>query len=342
MKVVLAGGNGALGRRIAADLTTRGYEIVVLSRSPDPRGPGRQVRWDGSNAGKWAYELAGTALINLAGELVDRRPTAANVETLTSSRVRPTRALRKAAAGLATPPAVWIQMSTLAIYGDAGDAILDEGTAPADGPAQMAGVARAWETAAKGATAERQVVLRTAIVLDHGAPAYSRLAALTSWGLGGRMGSGSQWVSWLHIEDFLAIIRFCLDDAGLAGVVHATSPEPLRNAEFMAAFRHAWNRPAAPPTPAWLLKLGAAVLRSDPALALTGRRCVPARLAELGFAFKYPEIGWALKDLRTRLRAAPCHRPRCPDALSIPLLARASARSLPGLPAWPFTQSQTT
>jgi uncharacterized protein (TIGR01777 family) len=298
VKVVLAGGNGALGRRIAADLAARGDEIVVLSRSPDPRGLGRQLHWDGTSAGQWAAELAGAGLINLAGELVDRRPTPANIESLTSSRVRPTRALRQAAAGLATPPAVWIQMSTLAIYGDAGNAILDEAAAPADGPAQMAGVARAWETAAKGATAGRQVVLRTAVVLDAGTPAYARLTALTRWGLGGRMGSGTQWISWLHIEDFLAIIRFCLDDAGLAGVVHATSPEPVTNAEFMAAFRHAEKRPAAPPTPAWLLRLGAVLLRTDPALALTGRRCVPARLAGLGFGFKYPQIGAALEDLR--------------------------------------------
>lgn len=297
--MVLAGGNGALGRRIAADLAARGDEIVVLSRSPYPRGPGRQLHWDGASAGRWATELAGAALINLAGELVDRRPTPANIESLTSSRVQPTRALRQAAAGLATPPAIWIQMSTLAIYGDAGDAILDEVAAPANGPAQMAGVARAWETAAKGVTAGRQVVLRTAVVLDRGTPAYVRLRTLTRWGLGGRMGSGNQWISWLHIADFLAIIRFCLDDAGLAGVVHATSPEPVMNAEFMAACRHAWNRPAAPPTPAWLLRLGALLLGSDPALALTGRRCVPARLAGLGFCFRYPEIEGALGDLRT-------------------------------------------
>jgi len=297
VRVVLAGGHGALGRRIAADLDARGDDIVVLSRSPDPRGPGRQLRWDGAGTGTWGTELAGSALINLAGELVDIRPTPANIESLTSSRVRPTRALRQAAAGLATPPAVWIQMSTLAIYGDAGDAILDEGAAPADGPAQMAGVARAWETAAKGVTADRQVVLRTAVVLDRETPAYARIASLTRWGLGGRMGSGSQWISWLHIEDFLAIIRFCLDDRGLAGVVHATSPQPVTNADFMAAFRRSENRPAAPPTPAWLLRLGAALMRTDPALALTGRRCVPARLAGLGFPFRYPDIDAALKAL---------------------------------------------
>jgi uncharacterized protein len=298
VKVVLAGGNGALGRRIAADLAARGDDIVVLTRAPVRGGAGRQVRWDGVSQGPWATELAGSALINLAGELVDRRPTAANIELLTNSRVQPTRALRQAAASLAVPPVVWIQMSTLAIYGDAGDAVLDETAAPADGPAQMAGVARAWETAAKGVTAGREVVLRTAIVLDRGSPAYDRLSALARWGLGGRMGRGAQWVSWLHIADFLAIIRFCLDDAGLAGVVHAASPEPVRNAELMAAFRRCWGRPAAPPVPAWALRLGAVLLGSDPALALTGRRCAPARLAGLGFEFGFPAIGRALTDLR--------------------------------------------
>lgn len=295
---MLAGGTGALGRRIAADLAARGAEVVVLSRSRAAGGPGRQIWWDGRTVGPWAAELSRAALINLAGELVDRRPTPANVNLLTESRVRPTRALRQAAAELAVPPAVWIQMSTLAIYGDAGEAILDETAPPAEGPPQMAGVARAWETAAMGATARRQIVLRTAVVLDPGTPAYERITWLTRRGLGGRIASGRQWVSWLHVADFLAIIRFCLDEETLAGVVHATSPEPVRNAEFMAEFRRAWNRPAAPPTPRWLLRLGTVLLRTDPALALTGRRCVPARLEARGFTFCYPRLGPALDDLR--------------------------------------------
>jgi uncharacterized protein len=298
LKVVLAGGTGALGRKITADLAARGHQVIVLSRAPVAGGAARQIWWDGLSPGAWAAELGGAALINLAGELVDRRPTAANVELLTESRVRPTRALRQAAAELAVPPSVWIQMSTLAIYGDAGDEILDETAPPADGPPQMAGVARAWETAAMGATARRQIVLRTAVVLDPGTPAYERVAWLTRRGLGGRIASGRQWVSWLHIADFLAIIRFSLNDETLAGVVHATSPEPVRNAEFMAAFRRAWNRPAAPPTPRWLLRIGAVLLRTDPALALAGRRCVPARLESRGFTFCYPCIGPALDDLR--------------------------------------------
>jgi uncharacterized protein (TIGR01777 family) len=297
MKIVLAGGSGSLGRRIAADLSSRGDEVVVLTRSPRPGGPHRQVAWDGATVGSWAGELDGAAVVNLAGALVDRRPTPANIELLKRSRVEPTTALVAAATGLRVAPPVWIQASTLAIYGDAGDAVLDETSPPADGPPQMAGVARAWEAAAAGAPAGRQVVVRTGIVLDRDTPALDRLTGLARWGLGGRIASGRQWASWIHIDDFLAVVRRALTDDGLSGVVHVTSPNPVRNAELMATLRTAVHRPAAPPTPAALVRLGAVLLRTDPGLALTGRRCVPARLLQSGFTFTYPTIDEALEQL---------------------------------------------
>ncbi|WP_432828920.1 TIGR01777 family oxidoreductase [Dactylosporangium sp. CA-092794] len=307
MKVVLAGGSGALGRRIAADLAGRGDEIVILTRRIRDDLPYRQVLWDGATVEDWAAELAGAAVINLAGELVDRRPTRANVELLRLSRVRPTCALVEAAAVLAEPPPVWLQASTLAIYGDAGEAELDESAPPADGPPQMAGVARPWEAAAaleEAATFQRaivehtrQVVLRMGIVLDRGGPALDRLAGLVRWGLGGPVGGGRQWVSWIHIADLLAAVRRGLDDPELCGVVHVTAPNPVRNAELMAALRTVLRRPPAPPTPAALARLGAVVLRTDPALALTGRRCVPRRLLDAGFEFAHPDLLPALRDL---------------------------------------------
>jgi NAD dependent epimerase/dehydratase family enzyme len=107
-------------------------------------------------------------------------------------------------------------------------------------------------------------------------------------------------VSWLHVGDFTAIIRACLAEAALAGVVHATSPNPVTNAQLMSELRHALHRPPAPPTPAWLLRLGAALLRSDPALALTGRRCVPRALLDAGFKFTHPDLRPALADLLAR------------------------------------------
>jgi len=298
MKIVLAGGTGALGRRLADDLAGRGDDVVVLTRSPRRNAVHRQVAWDGATVGPWVAEFDGAALVNLAGALVDRRPTRANVELLTRSRVEPTRALA-AAAQAGTPPTVWVQMSTLAIYGDAGERVLDEEAAPASGPPQMAGVATAWERAAAGAAAGRQVVLRTGIVLDRDTPAIDRLVGLVRWGLGGRIGSGRQWISWLHVDDYLAIVRRALDDPSLSGIVHATSPQPVRNAELMTALRRRLHRPPAPPAPALLVRVGAVLLRTDPSLALLGRRAVPTRLAGAGFTFRHPTIDGALDDLLT-------------------------------------------
>ena len=300
MKVVVAGGSGALGRRLCADLARAGYEVVVLTRRRR-HGPHRQVEWDGRTVGPWREELEGSAVVNLAGELVDRRPTAANVSLLTTSRVDPTRALVEASRSLDIPVPVWVQASTLAIYGDAGDSVLDESAKAADGPPQMAGVARAWEAAVDGANTDRLVVMRTGIVLDNDAPALDRLRWLARWGLGGRVGPGTQWISWVHIDDWLAIVRTALArGSGLEGVLHATGPEPTRNADLMAALRRSVGRAVAPPTPALLVRLGAVLLRTDPALALTGRRAVPARLLAGGFQFSHPDLDEALADLETR------------------------------------------
>jgi uncharacterized protein (TIGR01777 family) len=297
LKVVVAGGSGALGRRLCTALAKDGHDVVVLTRSSRSL-PFRHAVWDGRTVGEWAHELEGAAVINLAGELVDKRPTRTNIELLTRSRVEPTQALVQAAATLDAPVPVWLQASTLAIYGDAGDTVLDEESAVADGPPQMAGVAKAWEAATESANAQRLVVLRTGIVLDTGTPALDRLSGLVRWGLGGRVGSGEQWISWLHIDDWLDIARACLaPEAQWQGIVHATSPEPVRNRELMAALRRALHRPPAPPTPAALIHLGAVVLRTDPALALTGRRAVPARLTDAGFTFSYPKLDDALADL---------------------------------------------
>lgn len=298
MKVVVAGGAGALGRRLCADLAARGHDVVVLSRRSRPGGDVRTVVWDGRTVGEWARELAGSAVVNLAGELVDRRPTADNIALLTRSRVEPTVALIEASRGLDEPVRAWVQASTLAIYGDAGDALITESSPPADGPPQMAGVARAWEAAAVGAYARRQVVLRTSIVLDNDTPALDRLTGLVRWGLGGRVGTGRQWLSWIHIADWLAIVAMALDDQQeLQGPVLATAPQPVRNHELMAALRQVLHRPPAPPTPAWLVRLGAVALRTDPALALTGRRATSDVLAGNEYRFRHPELRGALHDL---------------------------------------------
>jgi uncharacterized protein (TIGR01777 family) len=297
MKVVIAGGTGSLGRRVADDIAGEGHEVVVLTRSPRPGIAHRQALWDGRSAGPWSDELSGAVVVNLVGELVDRRPTARSIELLKRSRVEPTRALVQAAGSTVRPPVLWVQMSTLAIYGDAGQDVIDERHPPAAGPPQMAGVARPWEEAARDVRADRVVILRTGVVLDRGAPALDRLTRLTRLGLGGRIGRGDQWVSWIHIDDFLAALRFVCDRPDMDGIVHVTSPNPIQNRDLMAVLRSTLHRPWSPPTPRPLVHAGAFLMGTDPALAITGRRCVPRRLLDAGFTFEHPDVGDAIDHL---------------------------------------------
>ena len=297
MRVVIAGGTGSLGRRLADDFDNRGDDVTILTRSPRPDIDHRQVQWDGRTAGPWAAELEGAIVVNLAGELVDRRPTATNIELLRRSRVEPTRALVDAASARATRPPLWLQMSTLAIYGDAGQDVVDEQHPVADGPPQMPGVARPWEQAVQDAATDRLIIMRTGIVLDHGTPAFERLTRITKLGLGGRISSGEQWISWIHADDFLRAVRFLCRHEAIDGTVHVTAPHPIQNRDMMAALRTALRRPWSPPTPKPLVYLGAMLMGTDPALALTGRRCVPQRLLEAGFEFNHPTFATALNDL---------------------------------------------
>ncbi|WP_448631393.1 DUF1731 domain-containing protein [Cellulomonas soli] len=172
-------------------------------------------------------------------------------------------------------------------------------------------MARAWEAAAAGARTGRQVVLRTSIVLDRGTPALDRLVGLTRAGLGGRVGSGRQWFSWIHVADWLRVVHWSLGVDGGAvpglpaapppqGVLVATAPGPVRNAELMRTLRACLHRPAAPPTPTWLVRAGSVLLRTDPALGLTGRRAVSGTLRDAGFTFRYPRLDEALRDLLAR------------------------------------------
>ncbi|HEX3541616.1 MAG TPA: TIGR01777 family oxidoreductase [Acidimicrobiales bacterium] len=296
MKVVIAGGTGWLGQRLADNFHTRGDDVVILTRRRRNEIRHRQVEWDGRTVGQWSAELAGAIVVNLAGELVDRPPSPKNVELLRQSRVEPTRALVQAAARLHHQPVLWLQMSTLAIYGDAGQRIVDEQSPVADGPPQMPGVARPWEAAVEGAATDRLVILRTGIVLDHGTPAFERLVRITKLGLGGRIGDGEQWISWVHADDFVEAVLF-LRERELDGVVHVTAPNPIQNRDMMGALRGALRRRWSPPTPKPLVQLGAMLMRTDPALALTGRRCVPQRLLEAGFSFQHPMFAAALDDI---------------------------------------------
>lgn len=291
MKLVIAGGAGTLGRVLAKAFSEKGFEVAVLSRREIEVQGARTLVWDGAHVdSSWGTELKDSVLLNLSGELVDRIPTEGNIRLLETSRVEPTHALTEAANKFGAP-ALWMQMSTLAIYGDAGDVTLSESSPVAAGSRQMAGVAKAWEAAAADAPAFRKVFLRTGVVLQPDTPALNRLVTMTKWFLGGTVASGNQWVSWIDYRDFVRAIEFIVENPNLSGVVHVTSPAPLTNKDLMRSLRRAFHRPWTPPTPAFLVRIGARLIfKTDPLLALTGRKAIPKKLLDQGFEFKVNSI----------------------------------------------------
>jgi uncharacterized protein (TIGR01777 family) len=310
-RIILAGGTGFLGTGLTPVLLNAGYDVTILTRSesarqgkatprdadsPDPIV--RNVRWDARTLGPWAAELDGAAaIVNLVGRTVDCRKTDANKRVILESRVDSVRALGAACATCTNPPPVWVQTSTAHIYGDTGDELLDESSPIGEGFAPMVGTA--WEQALQESAPKdcRKVILRISFVLGRNGGPLRTLARIARSFLGGRIGTGRQWISWIHEADLQAVILRANRDERMQGVYVVTSPNPVRNVEFMAALRKAVHRPWSPPVPPMMVRLGAWILRTDPELPLLGRRCVPARLLRENFIFQFPELKNALQGL---------------------------------------------
>ncbi|HEX8272181.1 MAG TPA: TIGR01777 family oxidoreductase [Longimicrobiaceae bacterium] len=313
MKIVIPGGSGQVGTLLARAFHADGDEVVVLSRSPRP-APWRVAAWDGETVGDWAAELEGAdAVVNLAGHTVNCRYNAANRRRILESRVRSTRAVGRAIAAAARPPAVWLQAGTATLYAHRYDADNDEATGIVGGaePGVPAAwrfsteVATAWERAVEEAATPgtRRVVLRSAMVMspDRGG-VFDALLSLGRLGLGGRYGDGRQYVSWIHERDFVRAVRWLLAHGEVEGAVNVCAPGPLPNAEFMRELRAAGGIRFGPPKPAWLLDIGAVLLRTEPELVLKSRRVAPGRLLEAGFAFDFPDWPRAARELCARWR----------------------------------------
>lgn len=307
MRIVLPGGSGFLGRALARRLTDRGDDVVVLTRGQAGRRDGiEHAHWDGVTLGGWVSALEGAAaIVHLSGRRVDCRPTRSNVAELIRSRVDPVRLVGDALRQMDAPPPVWVQAATLAIYGDGGDDVITEQTPVSGrGPAQMVQVALAWEHAYVDATAgvERAVLLRIGVAVGgDGDPATRRLTTLVRLGLGGAVAGGRQWLSWIALPDLMDGIERAVDDPAMRGTYLLTAPAPLRNRDVMATFRAALGRRIGLPAPAWLTRLGAPLLNSDPELALTGRRAHPQRLLDMGFLFRHTDF---TSTVRAALAAA--------------------------------------
>jgi len=298
-RIILAGGSGFIGTALAREFVRRGWGVVVLTRSPRSRSDGvREIAWNGETAGPWGVELEGaTAVINLTGKNINCPHTPENLKALTTSRVRSVTALAGALAGLSQPPKVWVQASATGFYGDTGDRICDE--TAANGTDALSQICRDWEQAWQMADVPsvRKVGLRIGFVLGQGGGALPVLAGLTRWFLGGAVGSGRQYISWIHLTDLVRVFVTAVEDNTFAGSYNAVAPNPVTNAEFMRELRRTLHRPWSPPVPALAVKIGARLMGSEPSLALISQRSTPARLLQAKFKFQFPELPAALQDL---------------------------------------------
>ena len=295
-RILLAGGSGFLGQSLNKHLTDLGYECIVLSRSSSDR-PGHAY-WDAQSVGDWKQHLEGaTAIINLTGRSVDCRHNAANRREIIDSRVHSIQALAEAVRQCTDPPSTWIQSSSLAVYGDAGDAICDE-KAP-HGNDFSVGVCHQWEEelSRQNLPNMRTVFLRIGFALAANGGALGRLTSIVRLFLGGTVGNGRQYISWLHIDDMNHVFQWCLENADSRGAYNATCPNPVTNTAFMSALRRVLHRPWSPPAPAFAVRVGAFLMGTEASLALTGRRCIPQRLVEEGFVFKHTDLHESLREL---------------------------------------------
>lgn len=304
MKILITGGTGLLGRSLCKLLRQAGHEPVVLSRN----AASARTRLDsGIEVIEWQPRreripleaLHGVgAVINLAGENIGAgRWTASRKEAILSSRVDTTRALVKAFCDLSTRPEVLISGSAVGYYGTHGDEELTE-TAP-PGTDFLARVCQAWEEEAYKATklGMRVVTLRTGIVLSNEGGSLPRMVLPFRWYLGGPLGSGKQWLSWVHLDDALEIIRFALEHPTLDGPINVTAPHPVRQREFASALGQVLKRPSWLRVPAVILKVALGEMAE---MILTGQRVIPARLIDAGYRFRYSSLLDALKDFLAR------------------------------------------
>ena len=311
MKVVATGGTGQLGRVLARELRAEGHEVVIVGRSAG----GDVVPWDGRTLGPWARHVDGAdVVVNLAGRSVNCRYHKHHLAEMMFSRVDSTRVVGEAIAAAAKPPRVWLQMSTATIYAHRLDAPNDEGTGVLGGFEPEApgywrssvDIATQWERTLREAPTPntRKIAIRSSFAMspDRGG-IFDTLLWLVRRGFSGAFAGGEQRISWMHDRDFVRALRFAIDRESLEGPVIFAAPEPLRQRDFFAALRRAAGVPIGLPASAWMLDVGAWILRTDPELILKSRYVVPTRLLESGFRFDFPTWAPAAADLVTRWRA---------------------------------------
>lgn len=290
MTIGLTGATGFIGRKIIDLALRRGHEIVAFTRQPQHSIPGCEMRAFSLDA---PPDIAGCgALIHLAGESVVGLWTAAKKRRIVESRVLGTRRVVEAINATREKPEVLLSGSAIGFYGDRGEEELTE-TSPA-GTGFLADTVRAWEAEAQRAEGVRIVTLRTAVVLGKSGGALQPMTPVFKLGLGGQLGSGRQWMSWIHLDDLAQLALFAIENLDVRGPLNGSAPWPARNAEFTQTFARALRRPAFFHVPAFALR---AALGGFSHELLDSKRVLPALATEQGFRFHFPELGPALANL---------------------------------------------
>jgi len=297
MRDAITGSTGLVGSEVVTVLSAAGHEVIRLVRRAPAPGEKGVLRWDPVKREVDAAGLEGLdAVVHLAGEnIASGRWNAARKAAIRDSRVNGTRLLCEALAGLARPPKTLVCASAIGIYGDRGEDALTEESPAAAG--FLPEVCREWEAASEPAARKgiRVVVLRIGVVLSPKGGALSRMLPLFRAGLGGVIGNGRQYVSWVALDDLVGIILHALQSGELCGPVNAVAPVPVTNRELTEALGKVLSRPTLFPVPAFALRL--AVGEMADALLLSSTRVVPRRLEETGYPFRFPELGAALRHL---------------------------------------------
>jgi uncharacterized protein len=295
MRIVIAGGTGFLGTALIRTFRADGHRVLVLSRRPR-HGDDRAWSPADPSARSWMSVVDGAdAVINLAGEsIATRRWTDARKRALRESRVNATTALVDAIEAARQRPAVFLSASAIGIYGDRGDEPLTEDSAA--GADFLAGICVEWERLAQRASAaSRVVLLRTGLVLDRSGGVLPPLALPFRLFVGGPVGSGRQYMSWIHLDDWVGLVTWALTTNLVSGPLNLTAPAPVTNADFGRALGHALGRPSFMPTPAFALRLALGEMAD--ALILGGQRVLPAKAEGMGYQFRYAQLERALRAM---------------------------------------------
>jgi uncharacterized protein len=291
-RVAITGASGFLGSSLAARMQAEGATVLRLTRGRSSAS--NTIAWDPSSGHLDTAKLEGVdAVVNLAGEPIDQRWTAARKRQIRDSRIEGTRLIANAIGKLRPRPVVLANGSAMGYYGDRGDELLDEASWPGSG--FLAEVTAEWERASDSArdAGIRVVNLRTGLVLDKSGGALARMLLPFRLGIGGRLGSGAQWMSWIALDDWVGAVIYLLQSDTATGPTNLVAPNPVRNAEFTTTLARVLKRPSFAALPTFALDLIFGEMARETLLA--SQRVKPKRLMEAGYGFEYPELEGALR-----------------------------------------------